>query len=277
MKRLFLLAALLAGCVPAATGPTPAVAPAETQPIAGAITSVAPAASATPAPTATSIATPDVTATPQPATPEPTPTPRPATPRPTLEPTPEPGPVRNDGQKILVTFDPPQRWFFGEAGGSPATRIGSYTLNGASLAGSAMRCTEQKVFGGDYACTRIEIIPATRLLNGQRYELRLVDDLLGAFTARGLIAVTPQVLSVTASQFYLTVKFDRPMLHVGDCGTQSWSLGTRGTIEYVRASGQAFPAPVGAYTSSNAGYRDFLSAFISEVITLASAARSPLS
>ena len=248
-----MLAALLFGCAPGATLPTPTAAPAGTEPVAVATSTVAPAVSATPAPTA--VAT---------ATPEPTPTPRPATPRPTVEPTPEPGPVRNDGQKILVTFDPPQRWFFGEAGGSTATQVASYKLNGASLAGSAMKCTEQKVFGGDYVCTRIEIIPAIRLQSGERYELRLVNDLLGAFTARGLIAATPRVLSVTATQFDLTVKFDRPMLHVGDCGAQSWNLGTRGTIEYVRATGQVFPAPVGAYTSSNAGYRDFLSAFISE-------------
>ncbi len=70
-------------------------------------------------------------------------------------------------------------------------------------------------------------------------------------------------MSVSATQFDLTVKFDRPMLHVGDCGMESWTLSTPGTIEYVRAFGQVFPAAVGGYTSSHAGYRDFLTAFVS--------------
>lgn len=253
-----MLAALLLGCTPTAAGPTPTVVPTAIEPLAAATPTIAPALSATPAPTAVATATADPT-----ATPEPTATPQPATPRPTVEPTPEPGPVRNDGQKIVATFDPPQRWFFGEAGGSAATQVSSYTLNGASLAGSALKCAEQKLLAGNYVCTGVVIIPAIRLLSGQRYELRLVDDLLGTFTARGLVAGTPHVLAVTANQFDLTVKFDRPMLHVGDCGTQSWSLGIPGTIEYVRGSQQVFPAPVGAYTSSSAGYRDFLSAFIS--------------
>ena len=163
-----------------------------------------------------------------------------------------------------MTFDPPRRWFFGEAGGSAATRIASYTVNGVSLAGSAMKCAELMLLASDNVCRSIEIIPSIRLQNGARYELRLIDDVLGVFTARGLLVATPRVLSVTATQFDLTVRFDRPMLHVGACGSESWTLATPGTIEFVRTSAQAFPAPVGAYTSSSAAYRDFLTAFVSE-------------
>jgi len=175
----------------------------------------------------------------------------------------ETGPVRNDGQKILVTFEPPQRWFFGEGSSSAATQIGSYTLNGTSLAGSSMKCAGQTLIASNTVCTGIEIIPSIRIQNGARYELRLAGALIGSFTARGLLVATPRVVSLSATQFDLTVKFDRPMLHVGACGTESWTLGTPGTIEYVRATAQVFPAPVGAYTSSSAAYRDFLSAFVS--------------
>jgi len=171
--------------------------------------------------------------------------------------------VKNDGQKIIVTFDPPQPWFFGEASASAATQITNYTLNGRSLAGSALRCTGTKLVGANNACFGVEIIPSMRLVDTERYELKLQDQVLGAFTAQGLLISTPRVVSVKATQFDLTVKFDRPMLHVGECGTQSWSLGVPGTIEFVRRSAQVFPAPVGAYTSSSAAYRDFLSAFVS--------------
>lgn len=245
---------MLTACTPAATAPTPSETPVATTAVAAASSSVAPS--------------PTIPATPSPASPTdpatPTATAVPATPRATVVPTAEPGPVRNDGQKILVTFDPPQRWFFGEAGGSAATRIASYTLNGSSLAGSAMKCAELVLVASDNVCRSIEVIPSIRLQNGVRYELRLVDDLLGMFVARGLLVATPRVVSVSATQFDLTVKFDRPMLHVGACGSESWTLATPGTIEFVRTSAQVFPAPVGAYTSSSAAYRDFLTAFVSE-------------
>ena len=256
-----MLVAVLTACAPAATAPIPSDAPtASASAVVVATSAVAPAiaASAAPSPTV-------VLPTAAPATDSPTPaaTAAPATPARTVAPPVETGPVRNDGQKILVTFDPPQRWFFGEAGGSAATQINSYTLNGASLAGSAMKCTTLKLVASDNVCTAIEVIPSIRLQNGARYELRILDTLIGSFTARGLLVATPRVVSVSATQFDLTVKFDRPMLHVGACGTQSWTLATPGTIEYVRASLQAFPAPVGAYTSSSAAYRDFLTAFVS--------------
>jgi hypothetical protein len=252
VKVLSLLLVLLGACAPAATDPTPA---ASGNPLVTATAAGVPVATPTAAPTLGPAATPT-------ESPAPTVPPAPSTPRPTAPPAPEAGPVRNDGQKILVTFDPPQSWFFGEASGSAAVSPQSYTLNGASLAGSAMKCTGLLAQVG--ACASLEIIPAVRLENGRRYELRLLDRSIGAFTARGLLVATPRVLSVDATQFDLTVKFDRAMLHAGDCGTQSWTLGTPGTIEFVRAPAQAFPAPVGAYTSSSTSYRDFLTAFVSD-------------
>jgi hypothetical protein len=232
VKRLFVLLAVLTACAPAATGPILTAAPAATDPVAVATLPVA---------SQTTPVTPPQTA------PPPAPT----------------GPVRNDGQKILVSFDPPQRWFFGEASASAATQIASYLLNGVSLAGSAMKCTALTLVASDNVCAAIEVIPSIRLQNGVRYELRLVDTVIGSFTAQGLLVATPHVVSLSATQFDLTVKFDRPMLHVGACGTESWTLATPGTIEYVRTQAQVFPAPVGAYTSSSPAYRDFLTAFVS--------------
>ena len=248
-----MLVAVLAACAPAATAPIPSDTPPATEPVV-----VAP--SAPPAIIASPTPSPNVAATTESPLPVPTVA---ATPARTAAPPAETGPVRNDGQRILVTFDPPQRWFFGEASGSAATQISSYSLNGASLAGSAMKCTAQKLVASDNICTAIEVIPSIRLQNGARYELRLLDTVLGSFTARGLLVATPRVVSVSATQYDLTVKFDRPMLHVGACGTQSWTLATPGTIEYVRTSAQIFPAPAGAYTSSSPAYRDFLTAFVS--------------
>ncbi|HYR93276.1 MAG TPA: hypothetical protein VEP48_03630, partial [Methylomirabilota bacterium] len=148
--------------------------------------------------------------------------------------------------------------------GSPATVVANYRLNGASLAGSSLRCTSVQTVGGSAAaCSLIEIIPSIRLVNGVLYELWLVEMPLGEFTASGLVTATPHVVSVTASQFALTVKFDRRMLHAGDCGTYTWNFQTPGTMEFVRRAG-GFPAAVGGYTSSNAGYRDFLTAFVSQ-------------
>jgi len=232
-----MLVMVLSACAPAATAPTPSASPIATAPLAASSSSAAPAVT-------------------QPAAAS-------STAAPTVAPPVETGPVRNDGQKILVTFDPPQPWFLGEGSSSPATQVGSYTLNGASLPGSSMKCVELKLIASDNVCTSVEIIPSIRIQNGGRYELRLSGNLVGSFTARGLLVATPRVVSLSATQFDLTVKFDRPMLHVGACGTESWTLGTPGTIEYVRTIAQVFPAPVGAYTSSSAAYRDFLSAFVS--------------
>ena len=173
------------------------------------------------------------------------------------------GLIHNEGQKIVASVHG-LVWSFGEAGGSPATVVANYRLNGASLAGSSLRCTSVQTVGGSAAaCSLIEIIPSIRLVNGVLYELWLVEMPLGEFTASGLVTATPHVVSVTASQFALTVKFDRRMLHAGDCGTYTWNFQTPGTMEFVRRAG-GFPAAVGGYTSSNAGYRDFLTAFVSQ-------------
>jgi hypothetical protein len=264
VKRFVMLAAILTACVPAATVPIQSETPSATASVVIAASPAAPAITASAAPSPT-VATSTDTPTPAPPTDSPAPAPR-VTPVPPLTTAPPPvatGPVHNDGQKIIAAFDPPQRWFFGEASASAATQIGSYSVNGVSLAGSAMKCTTLTLVSSNNVCAAIEIIPSVRLQNGVRYELRLLDAVIGSFTARGLIVATPRVVSISATQFDLTVKFDRPMLHVGACGIQSWTLATPGTIEYVRASAQVFPAPVGAYTSSSAAYRDFLTAFVS--------------
>ena len=238
MRRLLLTIALLAACAPVATAP-----------------SVAPATEA-PA-TAT---TPPFSATAQPT---PQPSPQPTTPPSAPTRTPLGGLIHNEGQKIVASVHG-LVWSFGEAGGSLATVVANYRLNGASLAGSSLRCTSVQTVGGSAAaCSLIEIIPSIRLVNGVLYELWLVEMPLGEFTASGLVTATPHVVSVTASQFALTVKFDRRMLHAGDCGTYTWNFQTPGTMEFVRRAG-GFPAAVGGYTSSNAGYRDFLTAFVSQ-------------
>jgi hypothetical protein len=271
VRRLLLVVATLAACGPLSTAATPT--PAATEPIVLASASPAATASAPAATAATTVApspsrvaseteTPTEAPSAAPTATVPAPTFAP-TPRPVPLPTPAPGPVKNDGQRILVSFDPPQRWFFGEASASGATQATNYTLNGKSLAGSALKCTGTTFVQAQNLCTGVEIIPSTRLLSGERYELKLLDVSLGTFVASGLIAGTPKVEWVKATQFELTVKFDRPMLHVGQCGTQSWTLSVPGTMEWVRAPVQGFPAPVGGYTSSSAAYRDFLSAFVS--------------
>jgi len=224
------------------------------------VTASAAADAATFSPTA---APPTATVAPTsvPATPEPTLAPTPAPTR-APTPTPPPGPIRNDGQRIIASLDTPLVWFFGEGGGSPATNVANYRLNGTSLAGSMMRCTKI-LTNASAACAALDFVPSIRLVNGQRYELALLDQVLGSFVVRGLVAATPHVVSVSATQFALTVKFDRPMLHAGDCGTYTWNLVTPGTIEHVRGTG-AFPAAIGSYTTTNAGYGDFFTAFVSQ-------------
>jgi hypothetical protein len=238
VRLLLLTFALLAACAPAATAPT--VVPATD----------APARATTP---------------PSPVTAQPTPQPSPQATTAPSAPTRTPlgGLIHNEGQKIVASVHG-LVWSFGEAGGSPATVVANYRLNGASLAGSSLRCTSVQTVGGSAAaCSLIEIIPAIRLVNGTLYELWLLDMPLGEFVASGLAAATPHVVSVTATQFALTVKFDRRMLHAGDCGTYTWNFQTPGTMEFVRRAG-GFPAAVGGYSSSSAGYRDFLTAFVSQ-------------
>ena len=171
--------------------------------------------------------------------------------------------VHNEGQKIFASFATPLLWSFGEAGGSPGTVVRNYRLNGTSLAGSALRCTKFSSTVTNNGCAALVIVPSVRLVNDTTYELDLLDQPLGTFTVQGLVEATPHVLSATATQYYLTVTFDRPMLHAGDCGASTWSMSTPGTIEFVRGTG-AFPAPAGAYTSTVPGYRDFLAAFVSQ-------------
>jgi len=245
VRLLLLTVALFVACTPVATAPT--LAPTTQAPAAATV-----APSAVPTVASTPVPTPPATATPAP-------TERP-TPVPTR--TPPPGPIRNEGQKIVASIDA-LAWTFGEAGGSPATNVANYRLNGVSLAGSSLRCTSLQTAGGNSGCSRLEIIPSIRLINGVTYELALGDMLRGGFVARDQAVATPHVVSVTATQFALTVKFDRRMLHAGDCGTYTWNFQTPGTMEFVRGAG-GFPAPVGGYTSSDAGYRDFLTAFVSQ-------------
>jgi hypothetical protein len=249
VRPLLLTFALLAACAPVATAPS--VAPVTDAPATATPATAAPATAATP---------------PSPATAQPTPQPSPQPTTPPSAPTRTPlgGLIHNEGQKIVASVHG-LVWSFGEAGGSPATVVANYRLNGASLAGSSLRCTSVQTVGGSAAaCSLIEIIPAIRLVNGTLYELWLLDTPLGEFVASGLAAATPHVVSVTATQFALTVKFDRRMLHAGDCGTYTWNFQTPGTMEFVRRAGGDFPAAVGGYSSSNAGYRDFLTAFVSQ-------------
>jgi hypothetical protein len=98
----------------------------------------------------------------------------------------------------------------------------------------------------------------------------LDSDVIGSFVASGMVTATPHVVSVKATQFYLTVQFDRPMLHTGECGApQGWTMTTPGTIENVRSAAAGFPAPLGAYSSTSAAYDVFLSAFVSQAVVSA--------
>ena len=261
MRRLLIVIAL-AACSPAATSPTPSASVASAPAVASTVNPTAPSAATTPARTPTPA--PTVTPAPSPsASPPPTASPAPATPSPTPQTTAAANDIHNDGQRIIASFATPLAWFFGEAGGSPATAVQNYRLNGTSLARSSLRCTKQITSTANNGCAAIVIVPAIRLVNDETYELDLLDQPLGSFTVQGLVEVTPHVLSAKATQYALTVTFDRPMLHVGDCGTTSFALSTPGTIEFVRGAG-SFPAPPGAYTSTRAGYRDYLASFVSQ-------------
>ncbi len=169
------------------------------------------------------------------------------------------GPIRNEGQKIISSPEG-LAWFIGEGSSSIATDVKNYALNGVSLEGSSLRCTKP----GPNTCNAIEIIPASPLRNGVTYELTLGGSPLGTFTAQGIVSVIPHVLSVKATQFSLTVAFDRPVLHAGDCGTYGRNLGIPGTMEYVRANGTGFPAKIGSYSTTSAAYADFFRAFVSQ-------------
>ncbi|HYK97806.1 MAG TPA: hypothetical protein VEU77_05380 [Candidatus Acidoferrales bacterium] len=264
MRRiLFVLA--LAACTPTATAPTPGLSAipsaSVTAPIAAATVTAAPTVVTGPS---VSTVVPAATPTPAPtASPAPAATPEPATPSPAPQATASPNDIHNDGQTIIARFGTPLAWFFGEGGGSPATGVQNYRLNGMSLARSSLRCTKQISVSANNGCAALVIVPSIRLVNGVTYELDLLDEPLGEFTGGGLSTVTPHVLAATATQYTLTVTFDRPMLHVGDCGTSSFALSIPGTIEFVRGLG-SFPAPPGDYTSTRAGYRDFLASFVSQ-------------
>jgi hypothetical protein len=257
-RILFVLA--LAACTPTATAPTPGLSAIPSASVA------APTAATTVTAAPTVVIAPSVSTVVPAATPAPTaaaPTPEPATPSPAPQAIASPNDIHNDGQTIVASFATPLAWFFGEGGGSPATGVQNYRLNGVSLARSSLRCTKQISVAANNGCAALAIVPAIRLVNGVTYELDLLDEPLGEFTVAGLSTATPHVLDATATQYTLTVTFDRPMLHVGDCGTSSFALSTPGTIEFVRGLGP-FPAPPGDYTSTRAGYRDFLASFISQ-------------
>jgi len=138
-----------------------------------------------------------------------------------------------------------------------------WRMNGTVLAGADIRCTKRSA--NLDLCVAVRIITdKVRLRNGTAYELVLDSDMIGTFVASGLAVTTPHVVSLKATQFGLTIQFDRPMLHTGDCNTAPvWAFTTPGTIEHVRGSG-TFPAPLGSYTSTSDAYAVFLSAFVSE-------------
>ncbi|HKW78771.1 MAG TPA: hypothetical protein VJQ09_06690, partial [Candidatus Limnocylindria bacterium] len=190
-------------------------------------------------------------------------------PAPIAAPTPQPGPVRNDGQTILADLPRGYSLFVGEAGPGPIVLMGTHWfVNGTVLAGADIRCTRRNLVGiqpGDQCLAVRVLTDKVRLRNGVTYEVVLDSDPIGTFVASGLATVTPHVTSLKATQYYLTVTFDRPMLHAGDCGgLQGWTMTVPGTIERVRGTGNTFPAPIGSYTSSSAAYNVFLSAFVSE-------------
>jgi hypothetical protein len=253
VRRLLLVAVLAAACAPAATAPTPSATTATAAPPTAAPTLIPP--------TATSVPTvAPATATPVPATPAPTAPP--ATPRPTAAPV--AGPVHNEGQVIVADVSPGYSTFVGEGGPGPAVLLGTHwRINGTVLTGADIRCTARSA--NVDLCVAVRIITdKVRLRNGTPYELVLDSDLIGSFVASGLTVTTPHVVSLKATQFGLTIQFDRPMLHTGDCNTAPvWAFTTPGTIEHVRGTG-TFPAPLGSYTSSSAAYGVFLSAFVSE-------------
>jgi len=235
VRRLVLLAVLATACAPAATAPTPSAA----------VATLAPAT----APATPVLATPD-----------------PKGPLATLRPTAAPvtGPVHNEGQIVVADVSPGYSTFTGEGGPGPAVLMGTHwRMNGTVLAGADIRCTKRST--NLDLCVAVRIITdKVRLRNGTSYELVLDSDMIGTFVASGLAVTTPHVVSLKATQFGLTIQFDRPMLHTGDCNTAPvWAFTTPGTIEHVRGSG-TFPAPLGSYTSTSDAYGVFLSAFVSE-------------
>ena len=238
MRRLLLVAALATACAPAATAPT--------------------------ASRASAISSPNIVSSSVPPAAAPTIAPAPATP-PTVAPA--PGPIHNEGQLILVDLPRGYSTFVGEGTAAPIVTDGTrWKLNGTVLTGADVRCTQRPAVAGQGdLCLAVRILTdRVRLRNGASYELVLDSELIGMFVASGLAAATPHVLSLKATQYELTVQFDRPMLHVGECGAALGSaLTTPGTLEHVRGTG-TFPAPLGAYTSSSAAYSVFLSALVSE-------------
>jgi len=245
VKTIVVLAFVLAACTPAATAPSPSAneVPASLAPQSTAATRTPQGASPSPA------TTPSATAAPSPVV---------------------SGPVRNDGQVIVADLPRAYSTFIGEAGPSSPVLTGSHwRLNGTAMSGADIVCTRRVSTSGDCLAVRI-ITDKVRLRNSAAYELVLDADMIGTFVASGLVAATPHVVSVKATQYELSVQFDRPMLHSGECGAPvGWSLSTPGTIEYVRAAAAGFPAPLGAYSSTSPAYNAFLSAFVSQAVVSA--------
>lgn len=270
-RHLLAVVVLLAGCTLAVTVP-----PTEAPPSPSAAIAV-PSASP-PTPSRPPSASPNLLASPSPSesaspsaisgprqTPSATLTPVAATvpPAATASLRPTPGRVRNEGQIALADLPPGRSTFTGEAGPAPAVTTGSHeTLGGAALDGADIRCVRREARSG--LCVSVRIVTGlVRLENGQRYELALDSEAVADLVATGLCGATPHVVSISATQYELTVVFDRPMLHAGDCGMDAWAFTTPGTIEHVRGA-LGFPAPPGSYTSSSPAYAAFLTAFVSQ-------------
>ena len=189
--------------------------------------------------------------------------------RPVATPAPAPTPVpaaRNEGQELRVDLPRAFSIFVGEAGGTPLVLNGAqWTLDQVALTGADIRCTARATaptLGGQCIAVRI-LSGRTLLANGTEYQLALAGEPIARFTATGISVATPHVVAATATQYTLTVTFDRAMSHAGDCGTTSWDFRLPGTIEHVRM-GQTFPAAPASYRSPDATYQDLLTAFVSE-------------
>ena len=278
---LKLLGSLVIGASLAACGPTGPVAGPPTATVAQLIASLPPTPVATASPPAIATApttapsegpAPARSAAPDPATEAPAPSPTVAVTsvpsiRPVSSPPPTPTPAaRNEGQELRVDLPRAFPTFVGEAGGTPLVLNGDrWTLDQVTLTGSDIRCTARATAPGVLGqCVAVRILTGRALLaNGREYALAFGGELIARFTATGIRQATPHVMGATATQYTLTVSFDRPMSHAGDCGSTSWDFRLPGTIEHLRA-GTGFPAAPGSYRSSDPGYQDLLTAFVSE-------------
>lgn len=231
MRPLLLATALLViGCAPAAVPAT-----------------------ATPAAPATSTAQPAATAEPSNApSPGPVPTPAPVV----VE-----GSVHNEGKAIIADVSAThgtRQLYYGESGSvAIVTQGSSYALNDVTLDDASVRCTATSRLGEPPTqCDALRIVPSFALVAGRTYTLRFVGEVVGSFVAIGIASAVPHVVSVAATQQTLSVRFDRPMNHVGACGTNTADLYVSGTMENLLAlSGPVFPAELAAYTATDPLYR----------------------